>query len=108
MPHFAEIKEGVVERVLVVPSDQEARGAEYLAVDLGLGGVWVQCSYSGSIRKQFPGPGYAYDQAADVFVAPQPYPSWALDANHDWQPPVPMPKVGLWAWDESANAWVTL
>ena len=38
MAHFAEIDgNNIVVRVLVVPNDQESRGAEYLANDLGLG-----------------------------------------------------------------------
>lgn len=106
MAHFAEIdSSNIVRRVLVVGDDQEHRGAEFLAVDLGLGGTWVQCSYNGNIRKQYPGIGYRYDDSADVFVAPQPYPSWALDANHDWQPPTPKPEGEYW-WDETALSWI--
>jgi len=41
-----------------------------------------------------------------VFIAPQPYPSWSLDGNHDWQPPVPMPEDGYWQWDEGSLSWV--
>ena len=105
MAHFAEIdNDGIVLRVLVVGNDEEARGAEFLANDLGLGGTWVQCSYNGTIRKQYPGPGYLYDAIADVFIAPQPFPSWKLDKNHDWQPPVPKP-AGVCLWDEDAQKW---
>lgn len=71
MAHFAELNpENEVLRVLVVPDDQEHRGAEFLHKDLGLGGIWVQCSYTGSIRGVFPGQGFKYDPEADVFVAP--------------------------------------
>lgn len=107
MAHFAEIDgNNTVLRVLVVPDAQEPRGQDFLAVDLGLGGTWLQCSYTGRIRKQWPGPGYRYDATADVFIAPQPYPSWTLDSNHDWQPPVPMPARGnLYAWDEASQTW---
>lgn len=107
MSHFAEIKDNIVQRVLVVGDDQEHRGAEFLALDLGLGGTWVQCSYNGTIRKQFCGSGYRYGPVNDVFIAPQPFPSWQLDANHDWQPPVPMPE-GLCRWDEAALAWAVV
>lgn len=68
----------------------------------------VRTSYNGNIRKQYAGIGYTYDEAADVFVAPQPFPSWTLDANHDWQPPTPMPTVGYWYWDEPTLAWVEI
>ncbi|THF64308.1 hypothetical protein [Pseudothauera rhizosphaerae] len=107
MAHFAQIDESnTVLQVLVVPDEQEHRGAEFLADDLGLGGTWVQCSYNASIRKQFPGAGFAYDPDADVFVAPPPFPSWVLDENHDWQPPVQRPDEGRWRWDEATVSWV--
>lgn len=107
MAHFAEITQsGIVLRVLVVPNEQEHRGNAFLASDLGLGGQWVQCSYNGTMRKQFPGAGYRYDATADVFITPQPYPSWLLDANYDWQPPIPKPCDGNdYAWNESEQTW---
>ncbi len=108
MAHFAEIdSNNIVQRVLVVNNEIEHRGAEFLANDLQLGGTWIQCSYNGNIRKQYPGAGFTYDLVADVFVAPQPFSSWTLDANHDWQPPTPMPD-GLVQWDEALLAWVAI
>ena len=63
-------------------------------------------SYNNNIRKQYAGIGYSYDPVADVFIAPQPYPSWSLDSNFDWQPPTPRPSEGLWNWDEDTTSWV--
>jgi hypothetical protein len=63
-------------------------------------------SYNGNIRKQYAGIGYTYDPVADVFIAPQPYPSWSLDENFNWQPPTPRPEEGLWAWDEETFSWL--
>lgn len=63
-------------------------------------------SYNGNIRKQYAGIGYSYNPIADVFVAPQPYPSWSLDENYDWQPPIRMPSEGQWYWDEATLSWV--
>lgn len=104
MAHFAEIDEnGIVLRVIVVADEHEANGAEWCH-DL-LGGTWVQTSYNHRIRKQYAGIGFTYDSVADVFVAPQPFPSWSLDANHDWQPPTPRPE-GPYFWDESSLSWV--
>lgn len=66
-------------------------------------------SYNNNYRKQFAGVGYRYDDAADVFISPQPFPSWSLDAIHDWQPPVPRPEgVYMPRWDEPTLLWVTL
>lgn len=107
MAHFAEIDtDGFVLRVLVVPETQAHRGAAFLADDLGLGGTWVQTSFSGSVRRRFAGRGMRYDAERDAFIAPQPFPSWTLDEAGDWQPPVPMPEGDAWDWNEEAGAWV--
>ena len=63
-------------------------------------------SYNGNIRKQYAGIGYSYDAVNDVFIAPQPYPSWSLDDNFNWQPPTPRPVEGLWYWDEDSLSWL--
>lgn len=118
MAYFAQIDDnGTVLQVIAVnnadapdpaPSHSEPLGQAFIA-SLGLQGVWRQTSFNHTFRKQFCGPGYRYDTEADVFVAPQPYPSWALDANHDWQAPVPMPQDGNeWSWDEAAQEWVAV
>ena len=66
----------------------------------------VRTSYNGNIRKQYAGIGYTYDEVADEFVAPQPYASWSLDSNNDWQAPVQKPlEDGFWEWDEAEQKW---
>ena len=50
---------------------------------------------------------YTYDKVKDKFIAPQPYASWALDSNDDWQPPTAMPEDDKrYSWDEDTTAWV--
>ena len=73
-------------------------------------GVYIKrTSYNGNIRKQFCGVGFTYLVDADVFVAPQPYSSWTLDSNHDWQPPTPKPIDGkMYSWNEAELEWVAL
>ena len=107
MAHFAEIDEnGIVLRVLVVGDDQEHRGQDFLANDLGLGGTWVQTSYNNRIRKQFAGVGFKYDADADLFIAPQPFASWSLDENCDWQAPVAKPNdENMYNWNEENQEW---
>jgi len=63
-------------------------------------------SYNNNIRKRYAGIGYTYDAVNDVFVAPQPYPSWSLDENFNWQPPTPKPTEGKWYWDEDSLSWL--
>ena len=62
-------------------------------------------SYNNNIRKQYCGVGYYYDADNDVFIAPQPYPSWSLDENFDWQAPTPMPEGIGWYWNEEELTW---
>lgn len=73
MAHFAELDENnKVLRVLVVDNAHENRGEEFLAIDCGLGGRWIQTSYNANIRGKFAGIGDTYDEANDVFVTPEP------------------------------------
>lgn len=109
MAHFARIDaENKVIDVLVVPDEQEHRGEEFLRDDLQLGGRWIQTSYNHRIRKQYAGIGYTYDPIADVFIGEQPFPSWALDTNYDWQPPIPKPDGANVYWDEERQGWFGL
>ena len=85
--------------------DTDAAGRAFIANTLKLEGTWLQTSYHGNFRGTYAGIGYTYDADADVFVPPQPFPSWTLDSNHDWQAPTPKPE-GDWMWDESELAWV--
>lgn len=106
MAHFAQIDaDNIVIRVLVVPNEQEHRGQDFLANDLQLGGNWVQTSYNNNIRKQFAGEGMTFDSENDVFILPQPFPSWSLDENFDWQPPIPQPEGSYTYWDEETLSW---
>ena len=68
--------------------------------------VCKRTSYNNNIRKQYAGIGFSYDAINDVFIAPQPYPSWSLDENFDWQPPTSMPTEGRWYWDEDSLSWL--
>jgi len=111
MAHYAKILDGIVANVVVVHNNEllidglevESKGAEF-CTNL-FGGTWIQTSYNGRIRKQYAGVGFTYDAIADVFVAPQPFESWTLDSNHDWQPPTPKPD-GEYYWNEAELKWI--
>jgi hypothetical protein len=82
MAHFARIDENnVVQEVLVVSNDLEHRGHDFLANDLGLGGTWIQTSYSESFRKNFAGIGFYYDAEKDAFIPPKPGDNFVLDQD---------------------------
>jgi hypothetical protein len=69
----------------------------------------VRTSYNNNIRKQYAGVGYTYDELADVFISPTPFPSWVLDENHNWQAPTPRPYDGkMYTWDEEELLWVEI
>lgn len=110
MAHFAELTEELapgkwrVGRVLVVADadtartedpetgeavlvEDEAVGAAYL--EWLLGGRWVQTSYNASIRKNFAGVGFVFDEALDAFYpADPPAPGWVLNPDTaQWEEP---------------------
>lgn len=118
MAHFAEVdSNNVVLRVLVVGDDQEHRGQEFLANDLGLGGTWLKTSYNtqGGVhttggtpfRKNYAGIGYTYDAGRDAFIPPKPFNSWTLDEDTClWNAPVAYPTDGnLYTWNEDNQSW---
>lgn len=113
MAHFVQIVNGVVVNGIVVHNNEllvdgvenEAKGKEFC--NKLLGGEWIQTSYNNNFRKQYAGIGWTYDADADQFVSPQPYPSWSLDSNNDWQAPTPKPE-GVYVWDEESLSWLAI
>ena len=116
MAHFAEIDaNNIVTRVLVVDDLHQADGQNYLANELGLGGTWIQTSYNTiggvhtnggtPLNKNYAGIGYTWDGTG--FHAPQPFPSWKLNADsYLWEAPTPMPTDGkVYQWVEADLNW---
>ena len=116
MSHFARVENGVVTEVIVAEQD---------VIDSGLFGTnWVQTSYNTrgnvhygndgqpdggiALRGNYAGIGDTYDIVADVFYAPQPFPSWTLNqSTWLWEAPVPCPDDGKqYAWDEPTLSWI--
>jgi len=109
----------VVVRVHVVGNDNPANGTTIGDNDMHVdgeefckkfykGGIWKQTSYNHNFRKQYCGRGYVYDPVKDIFLQPQPYASWALDGNDDWQAPVTHPTDTtdkMISWDEDNLRW---
>jgi len=58
-------------------------------------------------RGNYAGIGYTYRSDIDAFIEPQPFTSWILSSNFQWQPPVARPTDGkMYSWDEVTQAWV--
>jgi len=131
MAHFAEIDSNNKVLRIVVGCNQDIannggelseQAAEHFKTVCPLspeGIKWIQTSYNSNFRKQYAGINYTYDSIKDKFIAPQPYPSWSLDNNDDWQAPVPYPvtytlnltnldgtpKQDPYNWNEANQSW---
>lgn len=110
MAHYAFLDENNVVTEVIVGKD-ETELIDGLSPEEWYGNyrgqVCKRTSYNNNIRKQYAGVGFTYDQSADVFITPQPFPSWSLDENYDWQAPIDFPADGKnYSWDESNQAWV--
>lgn len=116
MAHFAELdNNSVVVNVVVVNNDvllddgveSEAKGIAFLQSLYGHD-RWKQTSYNATMRRNYAGVGYRYDQALDAYISPQPYPSWQLDTTAArWVPPTPYPDDGnRHVWHEASQSWV--
>jgi hypothetical protein len=115
MAHYAQIDENnIVTQVIVIDNKDtaDANGVEKEYIGAAycerlFGGTWKQTSYNGNIRKNYAGIGYTYRSEIDAFTAPQPYASWTLDANAQWQAPTAMPTDGkMYSWNEETQTWV--
>lgn len=97
MTYFAEIKNGKVVRVIVATQE---------VIDRNYTGTWIETKIDNSIRKQYAGVGMSYDEGKDKFISEQPFPSWALDGNDDWQAPNDIGKGdGHQGWNEAELKW---
>jgi hypothetical protein len=110
MAHYAFIDENnIVTQVIVGRdedevvdgiSDWEAHYAEVI------GQRCLRTSYNNNIRKKYASIGDTYNESADVFISPQPFPSWTLDEETtEWEPPVAPPTEGAHSWNEDAQTW---
>ena len=112
MGHYAKVNNGKVEQVIVAEADFFNNYVDTSP------GQWIQTSYNTignkhtqggtPLRGNYAGIGYTYDQANDVFYAPQPFSSWVL--NKDtwiWEAPVAFPTDGKpYNWNEESKSWV--
>jgi hypothetical protein len=102
MSYFAHINENSVVTTVIVATQEFINTSSE-----GDAANWIETSIDGSFRKQYAGIGYTYDAQADVFICPQPYPSWILDSNYNWVAPIPYPNDGKqYIWDETIINWV--
>jgi hypothetical protein len=110
MAHYAFLDENNIVTEVIVGKD-ETELLEGLTPEEWYGQFrgqrCVRTSYNGSIRKNYASVGFSFDEQRDAFIPPKPFASWLLnEALCLWQPPVPYPTTGNWAWDEASVNWV--
>lgn len=118
MAHFAQIINNQVIQVIVVDNlqlldtnniEQEQLGIDFCKSLFGPNSEWVQTSYNCNFRYNFAAIGYTWDPINQAFYAPQPFASWSLDENFQWQAPVEYPTDGNdYFWDEILQEWVSI
>ena len=98
---FAKVKKGIVINVMVADQDFIDNFIDTSA------GQWIETKEDGSIRKNYAGIGYTYDETRDAFIPPKPYPSWTLDEDTClWECPVAYPDDGnMYTWNETDQQW---
>ena len=87
MSHWAELDDAnKVIRVLVGDNNEPDEGQAFME---SIGGTWIKTSYNGTIRKNFAGIGYIYDEGRDAFIAPEPEGNLGFDeATCQWIMPI--------------------
>jgi len=118
MAHFAKLDDNnIVLAVHVVNNDvitvngveSEQAGIDFLT---GLHGheKWKQTSYTASMRKNYAGIGFSYNENLDAFIAPKPHSSWILnELTCIWEAPVPYPTDGKdYFWFEPNQQWIEI
>ena len=97
MAYFTKVENNIVKQVIV--SEQDFIDTQE--------GTWVQTSETGSIRKNYAGVGFTYDNVRDAFIPPKPYTSWTLnDSTCQWEAPVTRPEdEKSYDWNEGTGSW---
>jgi len=121
MAHFAKLDENnTVLSVHVVNNDiitdengdeQESLGIAFLQGLFGDDTNWKQTSYNNN-GGPYAAVGGIYSTEKNKFIAPADYPSWILDENDVWQPPVDYPAdynddpaLKGYIWNEDTTSW---
>jgi hypothetical protein len=100
MTYYAKIEDGVV--TSTVETDVETLNAGFL----GNPSWFIEYAVDGSSRPAVFGGTYDFEKKE--FVDPQPYPSWELNSNNEWQAPLDKPSEGNYYWSEEELMWVEI
>ena len=86
----------------------EEKGIAYLRNHYSHQNWALGCKY-GTIRGNAPETGGYFDNGKKVFIKRKPFPTWVLDENHQWIPPLPCPEPREdYRWSESQQNWIVI
>ena len=113
MAHYAFLDEAnIVTKVIVGVDENEL--IEELNPETWYGNFrgqrCIRTSYNATIRKNYAGVGFTYDEERDAFIAPKPFESWILnETSCQWESPIPYPdEEKLYSWNEEEGTWDVL
>ena len=109
MAHYSFLDENSVVTEVITGID-ETELIEGLSTEVWYGNFRGQAckrtSYNNNIRGTYAGIGYSYNSDEDIFVAPQPFPSWTRSGSF-WNAPTPRPEDDkFYTWDEDSLSWI--
>jgi len=109
MAHYAFLDENNIVTEVITGID-ETELIEGLTPEVWYGNFRGQAckrtSYNNNIRGIYAGIGYSYNSDEDIFVAPQPFPSWTRSGSF-WNAPTPRPEDDkFYTWDEDSLTWI--
>ena len=101
MAYYAKIQNNIVTKVIVAEAEFFDNFVDNTP------GQWLETKMDGSIRKNYAGIGYTYDETRDAFIPVKPYESWTLDETTcQWTCPVAMPDDDKqYTWNETTTNW---
>jgi hypothetical protein len=117
MAHFAKLDDNnlvlevhIVNNNAINPLDEEKTGIDFLIEWSGGYTNWKQTSYNSTIRKNYAGVGYTYDEERDAFIPPKPFNSYILNEETcSWNPPIEYPSDGkIYYWNEETISWIEI
>jgi hypothetical protein len=108
MAHYAFLDENNIVTEVIVGVD-ETELIEGLDPETWYGNfrnqVCKRTSYNNKIRGTFAGVGFSYNETEDIFITPQPYPSWIRKGSF-WKAPTELPKDNNnYIWNEAGKEW---
>ena len=109
MAHYAFLDENNIVTEVITGID-ETELIEGLSTEVWYGNfrgqVCKRTSYNNNVRGTYAGIGYSYNSDEDIFVAPQPFPSWTRSGSF-WNAPTPRPEDDkFYTWDEDSLTWI--